>query len=209
MKSILLVLSFLPLVSLSQLSLESSFNSTYVGRHQSLNLKYEWGRFSVNIGPKYHFNNRSDFPKPQAEFFRKTFWALDFSERLGFEYGFQYRILSKENVDFFVHLSSHFTRSHIRFERYDALYPLVPNPQSEYDYAYEKNISYIGPITALENNLGLGVNVLIFKNFYLTSKGGVGMMFFKNHDPANIIITSNNWELSYFGSIGLGYSFEK
>ncbi len=192
----------------AQFSLESNFNVVHIGRNQNILAKYQWNKFSLNAGIKYNFNKLASFPQSQTHFFKKTFWAIDFIEHIGAEMGFDFNILEKESIDLFGFYQVQVTKSHIRHEVYYASFPLNPDPQSQYDYAYALNLNYIGPIWAFENNLGIGMRAYFSKSFYFSTKIGGGIAFYKNLDKNNILI-GNLWELSEMVSFGLGWKFLK
>lgn len=198
--------------SFGQISLESNFNVVHTGRNQSLLAKYDWGKFSLLAGVKYNFNKEYSFPQGQATFFKKTFWAVNLKERMGIELGTQYVLFQRKNVTLSLFHHSQLTKSHIRHEVYLAVFPYItftPNPQSEYDYAYKLTKAYIGPVWALENNIGLSLSTFLTDNLYVKVKAGGGIMFFKNTDDKHIIITDGNWEMSEVFSFGLGWKFKE
>ena len=215
MKNIILVFSIIFLISensFSQISIESNFNVVHIGRNQSLLGKYQWDNFSILAGLKYNFNKESSFPQGQRNFYKKAFWALNFKEHIGLELGVQYKILKKKNFDFFTFYQAQITKSHIRHEVYLAIFPYIPlvsNPQSEYDYAYTLTQNYIGPIWAIENNFGIGLNVYFSNSFYFSTKLGGGILFYRNTDQNNIIFADGgHWELSELISMGVGWKFQ-
>ncbi|PWH87225.1 hypothetical protein [Brumimicrobium oceani] len=192
--------------SFAQLSFESNFNLVHIGRNQNILAKYQWNKFSVLAGIKYNFNKEISFPSGQRHFFKKSFWALDFKEHIGLEFGAQFVLLKKTNVELFTFYQAQITKSHIRHESYYALFPLVPYPQPESDYAYTLSKNFIGPVWALENNFGIGVNVNFTDFLYLSTKLGGGLVFYNNTDPNNFI-GSEMWELSELFSMGMGWNF--
>ncbi len=192
----------------SQFNIETNFNSVATGRNQSLSVNYNFIKLQVGLGVKYNFNKLSNFP--QNVFYKKTFFAISQFEHWGLELNLKYEIFNlKDVLKSYVFLNSQYTKSHIRFETYFAISELVPNPTSEFDYIYVKHVDYIGPITALENNIGIAFNIFLINNLYLTQKFGVGLMLFRNLDKNTIIVGGGNWVFSEMLSFGIGYQFNK
>lgn len=208
-KTILFINIFFSLHSFAQYSVESNFNSVHIGRNQSFLGKYKWGKFSVLAGVKYNFNKESSFPDGQRNFFKNTFWAINLKERFGAELGAQFNVLERENLNLFTFYQSQLTKSHIRQEYYLAIFPyipLVPDPQSESDFAHTLIQDYIGPIWALENNFGIGLNAYFSNSLYFSTKVGGGLLFYKNIDKT-VIILGQGWEMSSTLTMGLGWRF--
>jgi hypothetical protein len=200
--------------SYTQFSLESNFNVVHTGRNQSLLAKYQWNKFALLAGLKYNFNKEYSFPQRQRDFYKKAFWAINFQERMGLEIGTQFTIFERENIVLSLFHQSQLTKSHIRHEVFMAIYPhvlVVPGdePQSEYDFAYELSKKFIGPVWALENNFGLSLQAYFTNELYFSTKLGGGILFYKNTDQNNIIVTGGNWELSEVLSMGLGWKFNR
>lgn len=184
-----ILLIFLGLSSNAQLSVESSFNSVHIGRNQNLLVKYQIGRVAVNWGVKYNFNKLSSFP--HADIFKKSFWARTNWEHIGFETGLQIKILQLENFDLFGFYQLLLTKSHIRL-----------------DFG-SNEVAFSGPWWAMENNLGLGLNVYCTKSLYFTQKLGLGMALYQTFSKPNPLIQNNAWEFSEMLSFGLGWRFVK
>lgn len=202
---IALLLIAQPFSGWTQIGIESNFNGMHTGWNQDFSLTYRINSLRLSIGPKYHYNFESAFPRPQADFYKKAFWARSFSEHIGLNFCADYTFLDREHFSLYTNYNFQLTRSHIRHENYYALYPLVPNPQSESDYAYEYHKNFIGPVWGFENNIGLGCRFHFSDRFYMNQKIGVGVLFYKNTDQNNIIISSKGWEASTMYSFGLGW----
>ena len=190
-KFIFIIAVFLGSSANAQLSIESSFNSTHIGRNQNLLVKYQWGRISANAGAKYSFNNHNAFPN--GFIYKKSFWASTGGEHAGFETGLQIKILRKENFDLFGFYQLQLTKSHIAIE---------------WDHSNEK-MTVMGPWWALENNFGLGLNIYFTKSLYLTQKLGLGMAFYRTYSQPNLLVVDHNWEFCEMLSLGLGWRFVK
>lgn len=206
--SILVITIIWTLGATGQLQLESNFNSVHIGRNQSITVGYNWSRFSIYGGLKYNINKLDNFPESQM--FKKTSWATTTGEHIGFNLGAKFEFLQLKNISFFVHYDLQQSFTHFRHISINYLGSIVPEPTSEYDLVYHKTLAFIGPIWIFENNLGIGYKVHIYKGLFLTNKFGGGIMFFKNTDPLNWIITGGgNWELSEMISFGIGWIFDK
>jgi len=204
----LLVLFLSAYQGFAQFSIESNFNSVHIGRNQNLLVKYQWNRLSVNGGIKYNFNKENHFPQAQGDFYKKAFWAINPKEHWGAEIGLHFNFLQRENIAVFGFYQLQVTKSHTRHDFYYMLFPLTPDYQSEYDFAYHRVLDYIGPFWAFENNLGIGIDASLSANLYFTSKLGGGVLFHRNLDKNTIIVGSGNWELSEMISMGLGWKLK-
>ena len=195
-------------LTFAQFQIESNFNVVGTGRNQSLLVNYKFDKLQIGIGPKYHINKPNNFP--QSVFYKKTFFSTTSSEHWGTDLNLKYRLFDVQDV-FVAHVfySNQFTKSHIRFETHFALDKLVENPTSEFDYSYIKHESEIGPILAVENNIGIAFEIFLLKNIYLSQKFGVGIMFYKNLDENNQILALNNWVFTEMLSFGIGYKFNE
>ncbi len=192
-------------LGITQIALESSFNSVHIGRNQSLMLNYHFNKFQVGLGLKYNFNKLVNFP--EKVFYKKTFYAINDKEHFGLEWNFKYRIFNKEHVKIHAFYNGQFSKSHTRFVGYQAVGPpLVENPTSDLDYLLQKHITLFGPFLVVENNIGLAFDIFVTKNLYFAQKFGAGIVLFKNLDQ-NTNILVGNWELSEMLSFGIGFKF--
>jgi len=96
---------------------------------------------------------------------------------------------------------------------YYAYDTLVSNPQSEFDYLYTKSEITFGPFITVDNVIGITLKNNITENLYLSTKGGFGLLFWKNTDNSVLIFGGKKINQTYnftsFFSIGLGYTFHK
>lgn len=194
----------------SQSSLESSFNSVYNGRNVNLSFKKEYNKLAISAGLKYHINRPELVPI--GTFFRKTATAKNFSERIGFQIGFDYFFFKNDFCRIGAFYSNQFSRITETIKMYYALEPIVAEPQSEFDYSYIKSERTYGPVLASDNIIGVVIETNITKQIYFITKGGFGMMFWKNTD-SSVILSSNLNQRGYnfdsFVSFGCGYKFQK
>jgi len=77
-------------------------------------------------------------------------------------------------------------------------------------------MKHFGPFTWVEQNIGIGFTVDIWKNFFLTQRLGGGVHFILGEDPWLpveikpywLAKSPFTWEFGYVLSVGLGYRFE-
>ena len=206
MKYVLFTLLFINLCSagFSQFSTESNFNVVATARNQSILINYNFNKLQLGCGLKYSFNKLVNFP--QNVFYKRTFYAITPAEHWGGEFNLKYQFLTlKDIINFSGFYNAQYTKSHIRFEGHFAIGQLTENPTSELDYIYIKHIDHIGPVLALENNLGVAIDISLFNGVYLSQKFGLGLMIFKNLEENTTIIGSGNWVFSEMLSFGIGY----
>jgi hypothetical protein len=208
MKYISIILAFFCLnISIAQIGIESNFNSVHTGRNINVLAKYAKNKISFNLGLKYNFNKENTFP--QADIYKKSFWATSLGEHFGVETGFQFVFFQKTNVELFGFYQLQITKSDIKHDWFQPIGSLVANPQSETDLIYARSINIFGPVWGIENNFGIGLNTFFSKNLYLSLKLGGGILFVDNNSKNTVILGGSNWELSEVISIGLGFKFAK
>jgi len=204
MRKTAFILTFLLCNSLyAQFGIESNFNSVHIGRNINLLVKYSKKKISFNFGLKYNFNKPNTFP--QADIYKKSFWATSQGEHFGLESGIQYVLLKKTNLELFTFYQIQITKSDIKHDWFTPIGSLVPNPQSETDLIYKRSINIFGPVWGVENNFGFGLNTYFHEKFYLTLKLGGGILFIDNNSKNTIILGGRNWEFSELLSLGLGW----
>jgi hypothetical protein len=78
---------------------------------------------------------------------------------------------------------------------------------------YTKSERTFGPFITIDNVIGLTLKNNLTDNLYLTTKGGLGFLLWKNTDNSVLLIGGKKNNQSYnftsFFSIGLGYTFNK
>ena len=193
----LLSIAFLP--GFAQTDLNLVFNSVHVGRNLSAVGKKQFDRHSIVFGLKYNIN--SIVHDNQGEVFKKRFFAKSFIEHWGLIAGYQYAIkLNKPYLEPYWFYELQFTNSHTR------------NPSSQIIYdadgnflLYKNEINFFGPIIALENYLGVGLNIQLSKNIFLAQKAGIGMVNYQNLDSIRSPFINSTWEFGYIFSFGVMY----
>ncbi|MBK9593308.1 MAG: hypothetical protein IPO32_18025 [Crocinitomicaceae bacterium] len=191
----------------AQLKLESNFSSVHIGRNQNLTVGYHFNKFFVYGGLKYNFNKRDNFPI--ATWFKKTSWATNVGEHFGGVIGMRYQFAKLEHISFFSFLEIQQSYTHVRHISEYILGSVVPEPTSDYDLIYQKQLYFVGPWWFIENNLGLGFSCNIWRGLSLNSKFGIGVLFYKNLDKQYIVYGPNNWNFSEMLSFGLGWKFDQ
>lgn len=196
--------------SFGQYSIETNFNSVYIGRNQSLLYKQHLKNFSIYGGIKFHFN------KPEltgiGSFIKKGGFATSFPERLGIQLGMEYFIWNNNNFFIGVFYDNQLSLMYDLHKMKYAVGTLVPNPQTESDFVYIYEEKKIGRMFTTDNVIGICIKNRLFNEVFLTLKGGLGMLYFKNYDKKNIILAKNfNSGISFtsFFSVGLSYKFKK
>jgi hypothetical protein len=201
----------LPFSFFSQSSIEYNFNDVYIGRNLSVNWKKHYPNLSFSTGLTYHINRIDKVPI--GTFIKKSAYATNFGQRFGLQFGFEYFFLQNDHFRlglFYNNQISFIDQIHKMYFAYDTL---VSNPQSESDYLYIKHERIFGPFITVDNVIGVTIKNLITENIYLTTKGGLGFLLWKNTDDSVLLIGGGKNNQSYnftsFFSIGIGYTFTK
>jgi len=204
---ILIIFTYLAIFSQAQLALESNFSSVHIGRNQNLTIGYSFKKISIYGGFKYNFNKLDNFPV--GSWFKKTSWATNVGEHFGAVLGLRYQLATLEHISLFTYLEVQQSYTHVRHESEYILGSVVPEPTSDFNLIYQKQLYFVGPWWFVENNIGFGFSCDVWKGLYLNGKFGVGILFFKNMDKQYLVYGPSNWELSEMLSFGLGWKFAK
>jgi len=176
-------------------------------------LVWIWGvlYFSISPGVTYHINRIDKVPI--GTFIKKSAYAENFGQRFGIQIGIEYFLIKNSHFKlglFYNNQTSFISQVHKMYYAYDTL---VSNPQSEFDYLYTKSERTFGPFITIDNVIGLTLKNNLTDNLYLTTKGGLGFLLWKNTDNSVLLIGGKKNNQSYnftsFFSIGLGYTFNK
>ncbi len=202
---------FLSFSSFSQSSVEFNYSDVYIGRNISLSWKKTISNFSISTGVTYHINRIDKVPI--GTFIKKSAYAENFGQRFGIQIGIEYFLIKNSHFKlglFYNNQTSFISQVHKMYYAYDTL---VSNPQSEFDYLYTKSERTFGPFITIDNVIGLTLKNNLTDNLYLTTKGGLGFLLWKNTDNSVLLIGGKKNNQSYnftsFFSIGLGYTFNK
>lgn len=202
---------FISISSFSQSSVEFNYSDVYIGRNISLSWKKTISNFSISTGVTYHINRIDKVPI--GTFIKKSAYAENFGQRFGIQIGLEYFLIKNSHCKlglFYNNQTSFISQVHKMYYAYDTL---VSNPQSEFDFLYTKSERTFGPFITIDNVIGLTLKNTITDNLYLTTKGGLGFLLWKNTDNSVLLIGGKKNNQSYnftsFFSIGLGYTFNK
>jgi hypothetical protein len=191
--------------AMTQVRVNPVFNSVHSGR--SINLlasgqiknRHEFGGgVRINI---YKYAHNDD----QNNLFKKRLYPSKSLHYFGLEGFYQVHILKNlKHIDLFA------------FYDIQVSYSSSGNRDLEYDDAGERPLRYYGPFTWLEQNIGIGFTVDIWKNIYLVQRLGVGTDFILGKFRSVGEDTRNNHsskkfmnEFGYLLSVGIGYRFEQ
>lgn len=194
--------------SYAQTSIEFHYNDVYIGRNFSLQGATEKNKVSFNYGLAYHVNRIDKIP--YGTFIKKTAFASNAKQRLCLQLGFGYYFYKTEHFQgglFYNNQISFIDNKLIKYWYHDTL---VSNPQSESDLIYTYEEVTFGPVFSIDNVIGLTFKNKINDHIYLKTKGGIGLLFWKNTSENFILLTNppnQGIDYSTFFSIGLGYTF--
>jgi hypothetical protein len=195
----------------SQSSIEFNFNDVYIGRNLSFNWKKYYSNLSFSSGLTYHINRIDKVPI--GTFIKKSAVAENFGQRFGVQFGFEYFLYKNEFCKIGLFYSNQISLINQLIKVYPAYDTLVSNPQSEFDFLYTKYERKYGPVFTSDNVIGITLKNNITKNIYLSTRGGLGILFWKNTDNSLLLIGGKKNNQSYnftsFFSIGIGYTFNK
>lgn len=198
-------------VSTAQPSLELQYSDVHIGRNLNLSWKQTISDFSVSAGLTYHLNRIDQIP--ESVLLKKNAFAENFGQHFGIQIGFDYSFYENEHLKLGVFYNNQSAFINHVYKRYSVYVQLVPEPQSEYDFAYIKKEDIWGPFITSDNVIGLTMRNSLIRNFYLTSKAGLGMLFWKNTDDSVSIFAGKKVNQGYVFtghfSVGLGYTFHK
>ena len=209
MKRISLVLLFVVLsvgAVLSQVPVTVNFNSTNTGR--SINVlasKQFHDRHELGGGLSFNIN-KPHGNDDQTSLFRKRMFSEKPIEFFGLEGFYQIHFLKNlPHVDFFAFYDIQYRYAHTR--------PLV---------AYNTYMLW-GPFHWVEQNLGIGLTVDIWKNLFLIQRvgGGIGLIIGQNENAGTdfvvpvandtsdgrLIKRKTEWMFDYLLTVGIGYRF--
>lgn len=207
-KRIAFLIAFAGLIqsSIAQVRVYPVFNSTGTGR--SINLlasgqvknRHEFGGgLRININ-KYAHND------DQHNIYFKRLYATKPLHYFGAEGFYHVHLFQKlQHIDFFAFydVQATYSTTGTRFE-------------GEYDPVSGDHIMrHFGAFTWIEQNIGIGFTVDIWRNFFITQRLGGGVHFILGEDrlpneikPYYLVKDPFEWEFGYVLSVGIGYRFE-
>ncbi|MFN4909989.1 MAG: hypothetical protein ACK444_11465 [Flavobacteriales bacterium] len=202
---------FLAFSFLSQSSIEFNFNEVYIGSNLGVNWKRNYPNLSFSTGLTYHINRIDQIPI--GTFIKNSAFAQNFGQRFGLQLGFEYYLYKNDFFKIGLFYSNQISLMNQLIKVYSAYDTLVSNPQSEFDFLYTKYERIYGPVFTSDNVIGITLKNNITKNIYLSTRGCLGILFWKNTDNSLLLIGGNKNNQSYnftsFFSIGIGYTFNK
>jgi hypothetical protein len=202
---------FITFSSFSQSSIEFNFSDVYIGRNLNISWKKTISDFSFSTGLTYHINRIDKVPI--GTFIKKSAVAENFGQRFGVQFGFEYFLYKNEFCKIGLFYSNQISLINQLIKVYPAYDTLVSDPQSEFDFLYTKYERKYGPVFTSDNVIGITLKNNITKNIYLSTRGGLGILFWKNTDNSLLLIGGKKNNQSYnftsFFSIGIGYTFNK
>ena len=201
-----IILLILCISSQGQVSIQSSFSGTYIGRNQSLTIHYALNKFELYGGIKYNINK--GLQSTDGSFLNKSAHAVTSGEHLGGVLGLNYSFLQLKNMNFFCFFESRESYMHVQHEFESAV--VVNSQNGGEELAFTKRIENIGPFWIIDNNIGVGYKVNVFDNLYLNSRIGTGILLYKSNDSNySTLFNKLDWNFSYMLSFGVGYTFNK
>jgi hypothetical protein len=145
----------------------------------------------------------------QNKVFVKRLYPKKFYQNFGLAGYYQFDIFPKANPNkLFLFTDIQITHSTQRNRDFTPLGVLADGT-----VVYQENIDWFGPFLWIENTIGAGVQLPIYKNWSLINKIGFGVMSIigdKWYAPENTAILFGSkfeWELCYTVQIGLSYTF--
>ena len=207
-KKIAILIAFVGLMqnSIAQVRVYPTFNSITSGR--SINLlastqvknRHELGgglRVNININDvnKYVHSEWFDYS------FKKQMFATKPLHYFGIEGFYQIHLFPKlQCIDFFAFYDIQLVYSTAG----NTIDKVELNPKTgSMDYKY---FLHLGPFTWIEQNIGIGFTVDIWKNIFFTQRFGGGTCIVLGKD--NYLGNEPSCEFGYMLSVGIGYRFE-
>ena len=185
--------------SMAQIWVYPVFNSITSGR--SINIlasaqvknRHEFGGgLRININKYIHNDD-------QHKIYFKRMFATKPLHYFGVEGFYHIHLLQKlQHIDFFA------------FYDIQLVYSTTGNRFESYVF----NMAHFGPFTWIEQNIGIGFTVDIWKNFFLIQRLGGGAHFILGYDKPfsdtkndYLIKKLFEWEFGYLLNVGIGYRF--
>ncbi len=188
---------------LAQTDLTLAFNDVYIGRNISATATYQIKKHRILAGIKYGINSFEH--DNQNNMFKNRFFATNFLEHWGLVVGYQRSInVNKPNFELFWFYEFQFTNSHVRIDHNAAW---KANAAGDLIW-HDRNEAFYGPTIALENNIGIGMNIQLSDRFFLTQKAGFGGVNYRNIQE-RFMFRNSLWDFSYLLSIGITYRLKE
>lgn len=196
------------LFSLAQ-SIGVYYNSTGAGRNVTATVSKTIAGSEIGAGIGYNINSLSH-PDDKGHAYYKRLHATSFGHYLNFEAFYHQAILKHlKTVEPFFFLDVQFKHSTSRTRVFNSVYigPSGPNPVPPgYDQIFVETTIIRGPLTWLENTVGLGFRVNVTDKIFIQEKMGAGAMFLVENNP-RYISPRTVWEFCGLIQAGLGFRF--
>jgi len=189
----------------AQVDLSVNYNSTHSGYSvlimgsKRINKDYEFGG-----GLRYNINRKKQ-SDDQNNVFCKRLYATKIYQHLGVDVHVNRFIFKKwEKIEPYIFYDIQLAYSTTRNRFFN------PIGQTEYgNFVYEESITSFGPFLWMENHVGIGYKVDLFKSFFLTQRLGVGVDLIFGNDKylSTMAHQSFTWEFGGLANLGIGYRF--
>lgn len=202
-------LAFIRQNSIAQVRIFTDFNSVISGR--SINIlasgqvknRHEFGGgLRININKMAHNDDQNNV-------YKKRMFATKPIHYFGLEGFYHIHLFQKlKHIDIFAFYNVQLTYSTTRNRMF------VPRNQYDGITCCTEHIVNFGPFTWLEQNIGIGFTVDIWKNIFITQRLGAGACFILGLDNPKeerdyyLIKEKFTYEFGYLLSVGVGYRFE-
>ena len=184
----------------AQSNISLVYNSVHIGQNIALNYSQAFGKHSILVGIKYNLNRIVQ--DNQNEIFKKRFYATNFIEHWGLALGYNYTFRKVGAIEPYVFYELQYTNSHTRNE---FVFPVEEDQDGKVYYTID--LVFLGPTTALENYIGVGIIIPVLDNLLITQKVGFGVSVFLDTDPSLVYTNNMFWEMGYMLSAGIAYRF--
>ena len=203
--NIILLVTFTINTNLGQ-SISINYNDVHIGQNISLLFHTKKEKHQFYGGVKYHLNRIAH--DNQNNIFRNRFYASNFIEHLGVQVGYNRIIPINNKNNLLIFYDNQLTVSGTRGENF------VPFSTIGNTIVYHQFIMEFQKIKALEQNIGIGLNVGLNDYFSVNFKIGGGIAFFWDipfeFAPNQFYIGKSwDWEFSEFISVGVEYALKK
>jgi len=143
----------------AQSNIESSYNSTHVGQNVNLLFKRDLNnkKHSIYGGLKYHIGSSALLDNLRHLTYWKTFYPRNPAQSIGITIGYERNFTINEYVQGFAFYDWQYTKSRLRLRT-------------------DVGIQFRQDVTAIENNIGLGLKTKLSERLALIIRGGGGIM---------------------------------
>lgn len=199
---------FVMCCSFAQNAAKISFNTStlregvIVGYSRTFHQNHE-----IEVGLRFHINKLA-MPDDQQSIYYRRMYASSFAQHFGLQLGYNWYFLPKlEHLKPFVFYELQAAYSTTRNHGFGPTYNL-----NDGNYSIEEYTESFGPFLWLQNTIGVGFNVEIWKSFYLFEKIGFNTTQIIGNDDKLMPDPFQKfpWLVNEFGYMimaGVGYRF--